>query len=257
MKLIPELKKFYKENRRDLPWRKTHDPYRILVSEVMLQQTQVERVIPKYNAFIKEFPDVSSLARAPLSKVLKLWSGLGYNRRGKYLHEAAKIILREGWEGKLPGVGLYTRAAVDAFAHNKPGVFIETNIRTVFTHLYFPKKEKVADGHLLPLIENALKESKMQPRDFYSALMDYGSHLKRSGVNINRQSKHYTKQKKFDGSNRQKRGAIMRELLEKPQTEIQLVKKLSYTKKEAAQLLARLVSEGLLKKEGSRYVVAD
>lgn len=257
MSLIRELKKFYKKNKRDLPWRKTYDPYKILVSEVMLQQTQVERVIPKYTAFIKAFPDTSSLARAPLLKVLKLWSGLGYNRRGKYLHEAAKIIAKDGWEGKLPGVGPYTRAAVDAFAHNKPGVFIETNIRTVFTHFYFPKKEKVADSDLFPLIELTLKKSNMTPRDFYAALMDYGSHLKKNGVKINKQSRHYTKQKKFEGSERQLRGAIMRELLAGPKTSAQLSKKLSQDKEKTARLLARLVAEGFLKKQRSQYSVAD
>jgi A/G-specific adenine glycosylase len=261
MKLLPELKKFYKENKRDLPWRKTRDPYKILVSEVMLQQTQVERVLPKYKAFLREFPSAKVLAGAPLSKVLKQWQGLGYNRRGKFLHEAAKVIVKEGWGGKLPGVGPYTRAAIEAFAFNRATVFIETNIRTVF--FYHAKSvrlsltEKVADADLLPLVEGALKESKMEPRDFYAALMDYGSHLKRSGIKINSQSKHYTKQKKFEGSERQIRGAILREVLKKPQTLHALSKILKVEKEKAAQLLARLVAEGLLKKEESRYSVAD
>ena len=257
MKLVTELKKFYKTNKRDLPWRHTHDPYKILVSEVMLQQTQVERVIPKYKAFLKEFPTVSSLARAPLSSVLRQWQGLGYNRRGKFLHEAAKVIMKDGWVGKLPGVGPYTRVAVEAFAHNKAGVFIETNIRTVFTHFYFPNKSGVEDAALLPLIERDFKKSKMEPRDFYAALMDYGSYLKRSGVKVNTQSKHYTKQKKFEGSERQLRGALLRELLRKPQTEAILKKKFPQAKEKVPRLLARLVVEGLLKKKGSRYAVAD
>src|SRR3569623_1812533 len=163
----------------------TRDPYKFLVSEVMLQQTQVERVVPKYNAYLKEFPTVSPLAKAPLSKVLSQWSGLGYNTRGKFLHEAAKVIVIDGWEGKLPGVGPYTRAAVEAFAFNKPGVFIETNIRTVYTYFYFKDKEGVSDAELLPLIERDFKKSKMEPRDFYAALMDYGTHLKKSGIKIN------------------------------------------------------------------------
>jgi A/G-specific adenine glycosylase len=253
MTLLKELKKFYKTNRRDLPWRKTHDPYKILVSEVMLQQTQVERVIPKYHAFLKEFPNAKALAKAPLGKVLKLWSGLGYNRRAKFLHEAAKVIVKDGWEGKLPGVGPYTRAAVEAFAHNKPGVFIETNIRTVFTHFYFKDKENITDAELLMLIERDFKKSKMEPRDFYAALMDYGSHLKRSGVKINKQSKHYTKQKKFEGSNRQLRGAILRELLQKPQT----LKQLSDKNKRAAPVVAQLLKDGLVAKRGEKFVVAD
>lgn len=278
MSLVTELKKFYKTHRRDLPWRHTHDPYKILVSEMMLQQTQVERVVSKYQAFIKAFPTPKALAEAPFSKVLLLWQGLGYNRRAKYLWESAKILSATkssdvGSKGrvhlsrrqngfvelppKLPGVGPYTRAAVEAFAFNKHGVFIETNIRTVFTRAYFPNREGVHDTELMPLIERDLKRSGMQPQDFYAALMDYGSHLKKNGVRINHQSKHYAKQKKFAGSDRQKRGALMRELIVSPKTEVQLSKKLLYTKKETARLLARLVAEGLLKKVGSRFSVAD
>ncbi len=257
MLLIPALKKFYKTSKRDLPWRRTRDPYKILVSEVMLQQTQVERVIPKYKDFLKKFPSAKALAKAPLSSVLREWQGLGYNRRAKYLQEAAKVISKSGWEGKLPGVGPYTRAAVEAFAYNKPGVFIETNIRTVFTHFYFSNRESVADAELLPLIEKDLKKSKMEPRDFYAALMDYGSYLKKGGVRINSQSKHYVKQKKFKGSNREMRGAILRELLKKPQTLAQLSKNFPYKKREAAQSLAQLLGDGLVVKRGRRLSVAD
>lgn len=255
--LISTLKKFYKTNKRDLPWRHTRDPYKILVSEMMLQQTQVERVVPKYKAFLKEFPTVSHLAHAPLSRVLKQWQGLGYNRRAKYLWESAKLIVEKGWQEKLPGVGPYTRAAVEAFANNKPSVFIETNIRTVYTHFYFKDKEGVADADILPRIKRDLKNSKMEPRDFYAALMDYGSYLKKSGMRLNSKSKHYTKQKKFEGSERQLRGALLRELLKKPQRESELVKKLPQAKEKAPRLLAKLVAEGLLLKKGSRYVVAD
>jgi A/G-specific adenine glycosylase len=189
--------------------------------------------------------------------VLKQWQGLGYNRRAKYLHEAAKILATKGWQEKLPGVGPYTRAAVEAFAYNKQSVFIETNIRTVFTHFYFKDREGVADSELLPLIERDFKKSKMEPRDFYAALMDYGSYLKRSGVQINKQNKHYVKQKKFEGSERQLRGIILRELLIQPHTVAEISKKLPHTKEKAAQLLAQLVAEGLLKKKGSRFGVAD
>src|ERR1700722_14893722 len=129
--LLKEVPSFYKKEGRDFPWRKTKDPYKILVSEIMLQQTQAQRVIPFYERFIQEFPNAKALAQAPLSKVLRLWSGLGYNRRGKFLHDAAKIITKDGFVGqKLPGVGPYTAGAVAAFAFNKPEVFIETNIRT-------------------------------------------------------------------------------------------------------------------------------
>jgi A/G-specific adenine glycosylase len=236
--VIRELKSFYtKEGRSHLPWRKTHDPYKILVSELMLQQTQVARVVPKYKNFLKVFPSFKALASAPLSKVLGEWQGLGYNRRAKFLHETAKIIT-EKYKGKfpkdvleieqLPGIGPYTARAVSTFAYNNPEVFIETNIRTVFTHFYYdykgPSFVKIDDKELKPLIERDLKKSKMEPRDFYAALMDYGSYLKGSGVRINNKSKHYTKQSKFEGSNRQKRAAALRDALRSGASDAELEK---------------------------------
>lgn len=224
--LLKKIKAHYKKHgRTHLPWRNTKDPYKILVSELMLQQTQVERVVPFYKTFIRTFPNPKSLAAAPLSRVLTLWQGLGYNRRAKFLHDAAKAIAAsnfpktaEGLEA-LPGVGHYTARAVAAFAYNAPEVFVETNIRTVFIHHMFAHKKKVADTELLPLVEQALKRSRMQPRDFYAALMDYGSYLKRSGVRLNTRSKHYAKQTKFEGSARQKRAAKLRALLAKGTSE--------------------------------------
>lgn len=184
----------------------------------MLQQTQVDRVIPYYERWIKKFPTAKVLAKAPLGDILKLWSGLGYNRRARYLWESAKIIAATGWQDKLPGVGPYTKAAVETFAYNKPNVFVETNIRTVFFY-YDKSRRKMSDQQLMPLVAEALKKSKMQPRDFYAALMDYGSHLKKSGVRVNSRSKHYAKQGKFEGSRRQKRAATLRALLKKGASE--------------------------------------
>ncbi len=205
------LAHYKKHGRHSLPWRKTHDPYKILVSEVMLQQTQVDRVVPKYKAFIKKFPTASRLAEAKLADVLRLWSGLGYNRRAKYLHEAAKIMSRgfaSGHLEELPGVGPYTAAAVRVFAFNKPEILIETNIRTVLLYHLFPKSEQVPDSklvqYMIPLLKN------QQPREWYAALMDYGSYLKSAHPNPSRRSKHHTKQSKFKGSDREIRGAILR-----------------------------------------------
>lgn len=258
--LLRELKKFYKTSARThLPWRNTKDPYKILVSELMLQQTQVERVVPFYNKFIKTFPTSKALSKAPLLRVLKLWQGLGYNRRAKYLHEAAKVIAQERFNGqKLPGVGPYTAGAIDAFAYNKPTVFIETNIRTVFFyHSNTTIYRSILDAELLPLVAEALQKSKMQPRDFYAALMDYGSHLKKQGVKLNSRSKHYTKQSKFEGSARQLRGAILHELLKGSKTLAQLTKNLSpRTRGEVDAVLARLTSEGLVKRAQERFAVA-
>jgi A/G-specific adenine glycosylase len=223
-KLVVEVKAHYKKSgRHDLPWRKTHDPYKILVSEVMLQQTQVVRVVPFYDRWIQKFPTAKKLADAKLSDVLKMWSGLGYNRRAKYLWDCAKILSKKGWQEKLPGVGPYTAAAVEAFAHNNPTVFIETNIRTVF--FYFDGSDKkMSDKELFPLIAEALKKSKMPPREFYWALMDYGSYLKGQGIKLNSRSKHYVKQSKFEGSRRQKRATLLRKLLASGASEHKLEK---------------------------------
>jgi len=237
----------------------------------MLQQTQVARVLLKYRQFLKSFPTFKVLAHAPLSKVLGEWQGLGYNRRAKFLHETAKIITKE-YKGKfpkdileiesLPGIGPYTARAISTFAFNNPEVFIETNIRTVFTHHYFSEKTsksnlevKISDTEIMPFIERDLKKSKMEPRDFYAALMDYGSHLKTSGIRINSKSKHYTKQSKFEGSSRQLRGAIIRELLQKPATLGQLTKNLSRKKGEVDHGIRQLKSEGLVS-GARRFVVA-
>lgn len=264
--MLKELKAFYKkEGRHDLPWRKTYDPYKILVSEVMLQQTQVERVLPKYTAFIKKYPTASRLAAAPLIRVLNEWQGLGYNRRAKFLLGAARVIAQKGFPKKiadieaLPGVGRYTARAVAAFAFNKPEVFIETNIRTVLLYHYGDLfiHGQVSDAELLPLVADLLKKSRMKPRDFYAAMMDYGSHLKRQGVRVNNKSAHYVKQSKFEGSARQLRGAILRELLKHHATLSVLSHKIPRSKEELTMELARLISEGLVAAQGKTFAISE
>ena len=202
---------------RDMPWRRDTRSYYVLVSELMLQQTQVARVVPKFEAFVAAFPDIVVLAKAPLADVLKLWSGLGYNRRAKYLHEAAKRVMAE-YEGELPadyeqlkslpGIGPGTAGAICAYAFNQPVVFIETNVRTVYFHYFFPGDEKVSDRQLAPLIEATLDYD--HPREFYWALMDYGTWLKQNTPKRTAQSIHYKKQSKFAGSVREVRGQIVR-----------------------------------------------
>ncbi len=206
-----------KYGRHDLPWRKTADPYKILVSEVMLQQTQVPRVIEKYKSFLKTFPTVNDLARFNLATVLKEWSGLGYNRRGKYLQDAAKKVVtdyrgnfKKALQHPLPGVGPYTRAAVRTFAFNEPDTMIETNIRTALIHRFYKGRSFVSDRELLGVAER-ISEGQ-DPRTWHWALMDYGAYLKKTGVRTNHRSAHYVKQSKFEGSLRQARGAILREL---------------------------------------------
>jgi A/G-specific adenine glycosylase len=219
-KFVAIVQQYYAEHGRyTLPWRKTHNPYRILVSEIMLQQTQVERVIPKYQNFLKLFPTVEALAAASLGAVLIAWQGLGYNRRAKMLHACAQVVVSElkgRWPKSssglvaLPGVGPYTASAVLAFAYNVATPLIETNVRTVYIHHFFPDALAVPDSDLLPIIERTLDVE--NPREWYAALMDYGSHLKVSVGNKSQRSKHHAKQSTFVGSNRQIRGVIVRQL---------------------------------------------
>ena len=209
----------YSKHARSMPWRGEKDPYKVLVSEIMLQQTQVSRVTDKYQEFLRVFPTVKSLSKAPLSQVLGVWQGLGYNRRARFLHELAKEVLGN-YKGvipsdynqllSLPGIGKGTAGSLSAFAFNIPVVFIETNIRRVYIHHFFPKKDAISDNELYPLIEQTVDTGK--PREWYYALMDYGAFLKGQVENPNKKSKHYTKQSKFEGSNREVRGAIVKHL---------------------------------------------
>lgn len=246
------VQKYYVEDgRHDLPWRKTHDGYKTLVSELMLQQTQVDRVIPFYKNFLKRFPTAKKLAEAPLSEVLTYWSGLGYNRRAKFLHEAAKIIAQKGMPKtaveleSLPGVGPYTARAVAAFAYDQPEIVIETNIRAALIHHFFANKEKVSDAELIPLLEEMVKNV-ASPREWYSAFMDYGAYIKREHPNPSRRSKHHVKQSKFEGSLRQVRGAILKVLTKAPHSVPALVKETTFEKKRVAAALAGLQKEGLV-----------
>ncbi|HET8883878.1 MAG TPA: hypothetical protein VFM68_00200 [Candidatus Saccharimonadales bacterium] len=243
---------------RAMPWRDDTRPYYILVSELMLQQTQADRVIPKFTAFITRFPDEQSLARAPLADVLSLWSGLGYNRRAKYLHESAKKIIAE-YKGNfpttlsellgLPGVGPGTAGAIMAYAFNQPVVFIETNIRTVYFHHFFTDGDKVSDAQLLPIVQRTLDQQ--QPREFYWALMDYGTWLKKNGAGKITQSQHYKKQSPLKGSVREVRGQIIKQLAD---ADIPLSKlQTQYAgdhRFDAA--LAGLIRDGLVRQTGAR-----
>lgn len=207
---------FYKANGRDFAWRRTTDPYQIVVSEIMLQQTQTSRVSEKFPEFLKHFPTFSALAKSTPAKVITVWQGLGYNRRALFLRELARTVMNE-YNGilpadpeelvKLPGIGKNTAGSVAAFAFNTPTVFIETNIRSVFIHHFFPKKSGILDSELIPLISAATP--KENPREWYWALMDYGVYLKKTQPNPSRNSRHHTKQSRFLGSNRQVRGTIL------------------------------------------------
>ncbi|MAZ67573.1 endonuclease III [bacterium] len=255
---------FYKTHgRHHLPWRKTRDPYHILVSEMMLQQTQVSRVIPKYTQFLERFPTAQTLSDAKLSEVLKLWSGLGYNRRARMLHEAVKLIQAE-YKGsfpksvqeleKLPGVGSYTARAILVFAYNEPVVMLETNIRSAFLHEFFKNTSGVLDAQVLSVIE-ACVDTK-NSREWYAALMDYGSHVKKAYQNPGRRSKHHIKQSKFRGSLREVRGKILSLLVERSHTETLLTKETGCSSERVRDALLGLSGDGLVVKKGRNWTLA-
>ncbi|OGY88991.1 MAG: hypothetical protein A3B30_02775 [Candidatus Komeilibacteria bacterium RIFCSPLOWO2_01_FULL_52_15] len=262
-----EVYHHFKDKGRDLPWRppslklrkdKSVDAYKILVAEVMLQQTQVDRVIPKYREFLEEFPTARALATSPLSKVLKVWSGLGYNRRALALKRCAEKLMNT-FGGQvphtveeldaLPGIGYHTACAIMAFAYNEPVVFVETNIRSVYLHHFFPKRKKVTDKELLPFIEATLDRS--HPRRWYSALMDYGSSLKKTVENPSRRSAHHAVQSRFKGSNRELRGNIIRSMIKHRRMNLaRLVRESSSDAVRVKKIATGLIREGFLRRKG-------
>jgi A/G-specific adenine glycosylase len=255
---------YYNKHRRDLPWRNTDNPYHILVSEIMLQQTQVERVIEKYSRFVERFPDVASLAKATLKEILEVWQGLGYNRRAISLMKLAGIIISE-YQGKLPanaedlmklpGIGRATAGCLLAFAFCTPSVFIETNIRRVFIHHFFQDREGIHDNEIMPLVEATL--DRKNPRDWYYALMDYGSLLKKEIENPNKKSAHYTRQAPFEGSDRKIRGAILKTLIKKTSmTEKDIITAISIEKERTKKILSALVKEGFIIRTGKTFRIA-
>ena len=256
---------YYLENGRALPWRFESDPYKVYLSEIMLQQTPVERVLGKYESFAACFPDPQSLASAALDAVLKEWQGLGYNRRALYMRQAA-IRVVDSFAGRmpqtvsdlemLPGVGHATACAIAAFAYGTPVVFLETNIRTVFIHFFFRDGETVRDTELLPLVEQSLDRE--DPRNWYYALMDYGTMLKRKGIREHRRSASYKKQASFDGSDRQIRGRILKTLVECKSTSVPaLAGILSVPDARLLKNLDRLREEGFVREQGGVYSIID
>jgi len=257
--------------RHDLPWRVpndsgTFDPYAIMVSEIMLQQTQVARVIPKYQQFLTLFPSVEVLAEAPLAEVLKAWSGLGYNRRAKFLWQAAQYV-RDQFQGvfpqtvgelvQLPGVGKNTAGAIAAYAFDRPVTYVETNIRTVIIHHFFVDQDEVADKEieslLATIIDDIAREGQPDhtPRTWYWALMDYGTFLKQTVGNVSKRSKTYAKQSKFEGSLRQIRGHVLRLLADAPLTDRQIATKI--TDERLPLVLAALCQESIISLKEGRY----
>ena len=255
---------YYSEHGRELPWRRTQEPYHILVSEVMLQQTQVERVLEKYPVFVRQFPNFRALADAPLRDVLAAWQGLGYNRRAASLKKIGEIVAKDhagrlradvDFLTGLPGIGYNTACAILAFAFNKPVVFVETNVRTVFTHFFFSDRDEVRDGEILPLVEQTLDCE--HPHTWYSALMDYGTMLKKMHGSINAKSAHYQKQSPFKGSDRQIRGMVLKTIIAYSQmTDAQIVEQLQLPAERARKALDALRKEGFIREIEGQYTIS-
>jgi len=262
--LQTRLLDWYAVNRRDLPWRRTTDPYAILVSEVMLQQTQVPRVVPRFGEWLDAWPDLESLAGAPLSAVLQRWQGLGYNTRARRLQECAAAAVSAAPGGRraelprsldglraLPGIGPYTARAVLIFAHNDDLAAVDANVRRVLTH----ELELPADlrGRDLQAVADAALPSG-RSRDWHNALMDYGSLvLTARATGIAPRSRQGT----FEGSRRQKRARLLRRLLDHgPQSLEQLTAALGLSSGETGDLVARLRRDGLVTEAGGLVAVA-
>lgn len=238
---------------RDLPWRNTRDPYAIWVSEVMLQQTQVTRVDGRWQRWMGRFPTIEALSEADQADVLEEWQGMGYNRRALALKRAATVVVEAGGSmprdlrslTALPGIGPATAAGIRAFAFDLPGVYLETNVRTVFLHELLPDESDVADRQLVPLVAAACPAE--DARGWYYALLDYGAWLKKVVPNPSRRSRSHTRQSSFEGSHRQKRAQVVRLLLAaRPGgvTPAQVARELSLEEDVATGLLEELCREG-------------
>lgn len=265
---------------RDLPWRRTRDPYAIWLSEVMLQQTQVSRVDGRWQHWLERFPSIDALAAAQPADVLDEWQGMGYNRRALALLKAAQAISGAGGVMPrevaelvaLPGIGPATAAGIRAFAYNLPGVYLETNVRAVFLHELYPDAVQVPDRELVPLVEATCPKDALDPADdprtWYYALLDYGAYLKKTVPNPSRRSRAHVRQSRFEGSHRQKRAMLVRSLLAHRGEGVDaatLVDELSAQELEAGrdrvteavvlELLDELSGEGFCHREGELWSV--
>jgi A/G-specific adenine glycosylase len=244
-----------------MPWRRTRVPYRILVSEVMLQQTGVDRVRDRYAAFLRAFPSFRALAHAGTGEVLAAWKGLGYNRRALALRECARIVSsrRNGRMPRtvdelvlLPGIGRATASAIMVYAFNLPRAFIETNIRRVYIHFFFPRGGGVSDARIMPLVERTMDTR--NPREWFYALMDYGAMLAQTVPNPNLRSTRYRRQSAFAGSLRQLRGKVLQAMLDRRvASRGEISRAVGGPDGRLPEVLRQLVSEGFLRRDNGRY----
>jgi A/G-specific adenine glycosylase len=251
---------FYKKNKRDLPWRNTTDPYKILLSEIMLQQTQVKRVILYYEKWIKKWPTIDALASASLPEVLQMWMGLGYNTRAINLHKTARKIVAQFDSDvieamkqykELPGIGRYTSQAVRIFSTNADLVTVDTNIRRIFIS-EFALPTTITGTELWVIAETCLPRGKS--RDWHNALMDYGAlHLTAQKTGI----KPKTQQSRFEGSDRQIRATILRCLLQKPMSLSEMETIFKLEQERVQPILEKMVHENIIEKRNTTYQLKE
>jgi len=254
---------YFKQYGRDFNFRKEINPYNVVISEMMLQQTQANRVVEKFQQFIQEFPDFHSLATASLIDVLKIWQGLGYNRRAVALKKIAEKVVNE-FDGILPAdieilksfpqIGQNTASSIVAFAFNMPTFFIEVNIRRVYIYFFFPGKSSIEDSVIMPIVRKTLDSSNV--RKWYYALLDYGVMLKKTHPELNKRSAHYRKQSKFKGSSREIRGKILKLLIASSNlTEADISRELEINSKKLNEILNLLIKEGFIRQENHQFSI--
>jgi len=254
---------YFKQYGRDFPFRDEISPYNVVISEMMLQQTQTNRVVEKFQQFIQKFPDFQSLANASLNDVLKVWQGLGYNRRAMALKKIAEKVVNE-FDGTLPAdveilksfpqIGHNTASSIVAFAFNMPTFFIEVNIRRVYIYFFFPGTSSIDDRVIMPIVRKTLDRSNV--RKWYYALMDFGVMLKKTHPELNKRSAHYRKQSKFKGSNREIRGKILKLLITSNNlTEVEISKELEIDSNKLKEIMNLLIKEGFIKQESNQFSI--
>ncbi len=263
LKFSKKVLHYFAQHRRSLPWRDIEGlsikdrGYKVVVSEFMLQQTQVQRVIPKYTDWMQRWPTIDTFVDAPFADVLALWSGLGYNRRARYIHGALQHILRQ-YDGlvpnntealeALPGIGTNTAGAIIVYTYNEPMVFIETNIRTVYLHEFFANmSQPVSDTQLKSKVAETLDVQ--NPRQWYYALMDYGTYIKKRHGTSLAKSALYKKQSAFEGSNRQIRGKIISMLTQLQSIKIEQLQE-EIPDERLYDCIKKLSSEGMVTTDG-------
>ena len=245
---------WYASHKRDFVWRETSNPYYILLSEMMLQQTQTHRVLPKYHLFVDTWPTLKDLSTASLTDVLYAWKGLGYNRRAKALHTIA--IKSKEYNYTLPNdetllltfpmIGPATSSAIRSFAYGEKSIYLETNIRRLIIHHFFATSEEVHDKQIREILA-LLVEHQDDVKNWYYALMDAGVHMKKMGINPNRRSSHYKKQSPFENSHRQIRSTLLFIITQEGiQKESDLIEKSVFPEDRILTALHSLEQDGLI-----------